>query len=115
MTAIVTPIAPLVGTKPRAACVLSVAVAVTVAVCVAVAVLVAVAVGGIKVGVRVGVGGTAVAVGVLCGTLLVASASATGRVVDKYSEPLLERHPRWRRWRPRVGETGSQDEVADGP
>jgi uncharacterized membrane protein YjjP (DUF1212 family) len=56
----------------------------------------------------------AVAVGVLCGTLLIASASATSRVVDKFSEPLLEHHPRWRRWRPRAPGSGDEEEAADG-
>ena len=44
----------------------------------------------------------AVAVGVLCGTLLVTGTSATGRVVDKASAPILERHPGLRRWRDRA-------------
>ena len=47
----------------------------------------------------------AVAVGVLFGTLLLASASATGKVVNKVSAPLLEQHPTLRRWRTRAEPT----------
>ena len=55
-----------------------------------------------------------VAVGVLFGTLLLASASATGKVVNKVSAPLLEQHPTLRRWRTRAEPTEGDGAEADG-
>jgi uncharacterized membrane protein YjjB (DUF3815 family) len=55
----------------------------------------------------------AVALGVLCGTQLLAWAVATGRVVDDVSGSMAERSPKLRRLRTRLGRgpsSGSDDD-----